>query len=141
MKAKKRPFCPKCGKNEFVSILSAYLETWKCVSCQIKFDFSDLGPVIFLDENIEPVTTAEADYPTLDPVRIDGYWPVIGPATKIYFEQGKNRVRLTADMESLKVFLKSPELQSKLPDTSGCDNPRRTGHINLKDGTVDSVDF
>ena len=133
LKKNSKPFCPKCGRKEFVNKLTVYFEIWKCESCKIKFDFSDFPKKnISLNEGINI---------PLGPAKILENWPVLDPARKIFFEQEKNEIRITSDLDSFKSFFASPELQSMLPASLGKKRCNQIGHIDLDKGTIDSIDF
>lgn len=133
LKKNSKPFCPKCGRKEFVNKLTAYFEIWKCESCKIKFDFSD-----FPKKNIS--LNGDINI-TLDPTKNRENWPVLGPARKIFFEQEENKIRITSDLDSFKSFFASPELQSMLPASLGKKRCNQIGHLDLEKGTIDSINI
>jgi hypothetical protein len=106
-KTKAQPFCPKCGKQEFVTLLSEYLDSWKCTSCQIQFDFSALLPI-------------KAESPK------SGRGPIIGPAKFIdnydsisigRIALGPARVRLS-EQDIVKNLLKPTKHSKTLVQTN-----------------------
>jgi hypothetical protein len=108
LKNKNTPFCPKCGKKESVEIIAVYLDFWKCESCKIQFDFSELGQTRF--KILDP-SQIMLQSTILNPIRILGPSIILDPSKKVQnpFEQDISKIHKKID----KNLLKSNKLMSK----------------------------
>ncbi|MDO9257586.1 MAG: hypothetical protein Q7U54_18860 [Bacteroidales bacterium] len=132
----KIPFCPVCGKVDYVSILDKYFEIWKCIKCKIKFDFSSYP---FDDLMPDPART----YPTrkypliINPAKI----AVINPSRRVLIEQNTGKIKLTGDIDSFNELLVSKDLLSLLPNSLGDKNCTQSGEIDLDNVSFNSVKY
>ncbi len=136
MPKKNRPYCPKCGSNENVEILSSDFGSWKCSKCKIRFEFSKLND----KPKFRGKRKSLADY-VLDPTRREISIPVLDPSKKVYFEKKKNVLRITGDEMSVKTLLGTQDILPKL--TYGIDKKEinKKGRIRLSDGTIEDIEF
>jgi len=98
MKKNQIPFCPNCGQQKNVEPLSEYLKSWKCINCNIRFDFSKLDPNFKNRMNPENSILRTV----LDPARkVTIYENILDPARKIKIELLKDELKITGDENAL----------------------------------------
>lgn len=141
-KKNKIPFCPVCGKVDYVSILHKYFEKWKCTRCKIIFDFSSY-PFDDFPLNTSISGTAK-NLTIIDPAKINlglarkavGY-----PARTVLIDQNIGKIKLTSDIVSFKRLLASKDLLSLIPNSIGDNNVTQSGEIDLDNGTINPVEY
>lgn len=126
------PFCPICGKNDMVSILSKDFHLWKCSNCNIYFDYGELDSLQLnaYKNTISPLPVGESAKVNLhdsniskinsiiiDPVRMPLSAKKQIKKEKLFLENKLGIVKLIGSTEAFNDLLQSDSAKTHLRES------------------------